>query len=353
MSEPRRDRTGARRAWRVGFWLCVVAMAAMVASVASHLGNSAELVRMRNALLLDSQPAVHDWVPQRPPAEFRVDSGADRFFAELVSAHALVVPGDDWATVRRIASHLLGRGERSGGAIQANLQDTYRRIVAGGEGYCGDFADVVTAIATAAGIPSRSWAFSFDGFGGRGHIFNEIWDRGSARWKMIDVFNNLVALDESGEPFSAIGLRGAIESGRQVAFVPIEPEARPGFRRESVALDYYRRGLPEWYLWWGSNVFEYDANPVVRVAAPFGRSLEQLAGIAAGVHPRIRILSVPANEAQRAAIERLGTQLRFIAVAFPVAFVGALGCAVVGFGRRRAVRSEAMTERPARGRPAT
>lgn len=353
MSETRRGRGGVRRAWRVGFWSCVVAMVAMVASIAPHLGGSTELVRMRNALLLDPQPAVHDWTPRQPPEGFRTDREADRFFTEVLSANALVVPGDDWATVRRIASHLLARGERSGGAIQANLHDTYRRIVARGEGYCGDFTDVVTAIATAAGIPSRSWAFSFDGFGGHGHIFNEIWDRGSGRWKMIDVFNNLVALDENGEPLSSIGLREALDGGRRVSFAAIEPAARPGFRRESVALDYYRRGLPEWYLWWGSNVFEYDANPAVRAAAPFGRSLEQLAGIAAGVHPRIRILAVPANEAQRASIEQLGAQLRLLAVAFPAAFVGALGCAIAGFGRPRAARSGEAAEDAARRRPAS
>lgn len=341
MIDTPRDRPGVTRLWRVGFWLCVAAMAAMVASVAPYLRDSAELVRMRNALLMDPQPAVHDWTPQRPPAGFRTDGGPDGFFRATVTSRALEVPGDDWATVQRIASHLLSRKERSGSAIQANLQDTYRRIVERGEGYCGDFADVVTAMATAAGIPSRSWAFSFDGFGGRGHIFNEIWDRGAQRWMMIDVFNNFVALDEAGQPYSAIGLREALSSARKVVMAPIEPAARPGFRRESVGFDYYRRGLSQWYLWWGSNVFEYDANPAVRLAAPFGRPVEQLAGIAAGVHPRIRVLATPDNASQRAAMERLGTHLRWLAFGFPLALAGAAGCALA---QRRARRTAPGTD---------
>lgn len=339
MTGARRDRTGVGRFWRVAFWLCVAAMAAMVASIAPHLGSSAELVRMRNALLMDPQPAEYDWVPTRPPEGFRTDGGPDGFFRAAVASHALQVPGDDWATVLRIASHLLSRKERSGSAIQANLHDTYRRIVERGEGYCGDFADVVTAMATAAGIPSRSWAFSFDGFGGHGHIFNEIWDRGAQRWIMIDVFNNFVAIDEAGVPYSAIGLREALSGGRKVAFAPIEPAARPGFRRESVGFDYYRRGLPQWYLWWGSNVFEYDANTAVRLAAPLGRSVEQLAGIAVGVHPRIRVLASPENAAQRAAMERLASKLRWLAFGFPLALAGAAGCALAQRRARRTARA--------------
>jgi len=35
---------------------------------------------------------------------------------------------------------------------------------------------VFSALAYASGIPVRQWSFSFEGFGGLGHIFNEIWD---------------------------------------------------------------------------------------------------------------------------------------------------------------------------------
>src|SRR5690606_37056993 len=100
-----------------------------------------------------------------------------------------VVPGDDWRTALRIGSHLLqgvisNRG--SGGPIQGSLSETLRRITERGDGYCGDYVDAFTALATEAGLFTRSWAFSFDGFGGHGHIFNEIWDRQAGTWRMID-----------------------------------------------------------------------------------------------------------------------------------------------------------------------
>src|SRR3712207_6947241 len=49
-----------------------------------------------------------------------------------------------------------------------SLEPTYEVIRNTGRGYCGDYADVYTALALAAGLSVRSWAFSFDGFGGRG-----------------------------------------------------------------------------------------------------------------------------------------------------------------------------------------
>ena len=195
-------------------------------------------------------------------------------------------------------------GRRSGGPIQADLTDTYTRITQRGEGYCGDYADSFTGFATAAGVFSRPWAFSFDGFGGHGHIFNEIWDSQNARWIMIDVFNNFYVTDASGQPLSAMAFRAALQAGAtDIKLVPVDPMARPGFKLEDKAIDYYRRGLPEWYMWWGNNVFEYDQAPLVRMLGGVHRAAEQLGGVASGVHPEIRILATEQNLAQR---ERMG-----------------------------------------------
>ena len=261
------------RLWRRGFWGCVIVLALVTVTLVPHLRNSAELVRMRNALLLQAVPATGEWTPTAPPLEFRLESApVDALYAQAVVDHTLVVPGDDWATALRIGQHLLQASGR-GGAIQSSLDDTYRRIVERGEGYCGDFVDVFTGLAHAAGLFSRAWAFSFDGFGGHG----------------------LVRVDE---------------------------EAPPSFIHEHKAWDYYRRGLPEWYLWMGNNVFEYDQSALVRGFGAAHRALEQLGGIVAGVHPGIRILETADNAAQREAMRWL--RVRLLAVV--VLSLAALGC---------------------------
>jgi hypothetical protein len=317
------------RRWRVGFWASLSLALLLVISVTPHLRDSAELVRMRNALLMDPQPAVHDWTPATVPTDFKTDHGrVEPLFAEAVARYDLAVPGDDWETALRIGRHLLGATTpaTAGHPIQSDLEDTYRRIIARGEGYCGDFADVFTGLATAAGVFSRPWAFSFEGFGGRGHIFNEVWDRRTGAWLMIDVFQNYYAAGPDDRPLSATAFREALANGATVRLLPVEPRSRPGFVRPEKAFDYYRRGLPEWYLWWGNNVLEADSEPVVRVFGSVSRSLEQLAAIAVGVHPRIRVLQTPENAPQRAAMSRLATHLHVVAVALPLALLAAAFC---------------------------
>lgn len=325
------------RFWRSCSWLGLLIAALLILPIAPHLTDSAELTRLRNALLLDSTPATFDWTPSTIPSDFRTNHHpVDPLFAEAVQRHSLSAPDDDWETALRIGRHLLRAVGQptAGGAIQSDLRDTYLRITERGEGYCGDFADVFTGLAAAAGLFSRPWAFSFEGFGGRGHIFNEVWDRRSGSWRMIDVFNNFYPVDSAGHALSAIELRTALERGTVVELVPIEPLVRPGFVQPERGIAYYRRGLREWYLWWGNNVFQYDANAFVRGLSGISRSLEQLAGIAAGVHPRIRVLQTPDNSVQLAKLQRLGTHLKILAVAIPITVLVTLLCV----WRRRCVK---------------
>lgn len=329
--------TGSRR-WFLLFWLSALLTVLTAATLVPHLSDSAELVRLRNALLLDAEPANHDWRPDAPPPTFRLEkSPPNPLFADAVARGHLRIEGDDWATALRIGKHLLAGSSRNGGAIQSSLDDTYRRITEHGDGYCGDFADVFTGLATAAGVFSRPWAFSFDGFGGRGHIFNEIWDSASQRWIMIDVFNNLYFTDEAGRAMSAVELRAALDGEQPPKIARIDADSRPGFKYDDKAIEYYRRGLPEWYMWWGNNVFEYDQAPIVRALGGTHRALEQLGGIAAGVHPRVRILEATANETARGEIADV--RLRLLAV---VGF-GALALlfALVGRTARRFAPREA------------
>lgn len=334
-------RTRLARLWFALFVVSSILTVVTAATLVPHLTDSAELVRMRNALLLQAEPAVYEWSPATPPEAFDVESAQPNpLFAKVVREHALRVEGDDWATALRIGQHLLANGKRNGGAIQSDLDDTYQRITARGDGYCGDFADVFTGLANAAGVFTRPWAFSFDGFGGRGHIFNEVWDSGGGRWIAIDVFNNMYFTDDNGRAMSAMQLHAALADDPPPRIVRIEPNARPGFKYEDKAIAYYRRGLPEWYMWWGNNVFEYDRSPLVRALGETHRALEQLGGVVAGVHPAVRILETAENLPQREAMARL--QMRLIAV---VVFGGlAFICLVAWVWTRH--RSGGAMERP-------
>lgn len=333
-------RSGVSTWLRRAFVACLVATVLGAVALVPHFRDSAELVRMRNALLLDDELAAHDWTPDSVPKGFALETAAPNpLYAEIVERAGLHSDGGDWEAALRIARHLLTQRGSRGVAIQSDLDDTYRRIMADGIGYCGDFADVFTGLANAAGVFSRPWAFSFDGFGGRGHIFNEVWDRAAGRWIMLDVFNNMYFTDASGRPLSGIALRHALVAGEPVSLVPIEPGAAPGFRYKDKALEYYRRGLPGWYMWWGNNVFENDQAPLVRLLRSTPRALEQLGGIAGGVFPHIRILADEANRGEREALARLRLHLHVLAASAGLALV--FGVATL-IARRRPAPSTLM-----------
>lgn len=341
------DMTGRGAGRRLGGWLLLFWCSAFAAVLAGttlvpHFVDSAELVRMRNSLLLDPVPARHEWTPGEAPVDFAVENRPPNpLYADVVAREKLRVEGDDWATALAIAHHLLANEQRNGGAIQSDLDETYRRITANGDGYCGDFADVFTGLASTAGVFSRPWAFSFDGFGGRGHIFNEIWESAERRWIMIDVFNNMYFTGEDGRPLSAAELHAALQGNSPLHVVPIVPTARPGFKYDVKAVDYYRRGLPEWYMWWGNNVFEYDQASLVRLFGGVSRSLEQLGGIVQGAHPHIRVLRDDANSSRLAAMQGLAWRLFVFLGALLVALLSAAIClARARRARRHAGRAE-------------
>lgn len=307
----------SERAWRRVFWGSAVLALLLVASLAPYLTSSTELVRLRNALVYESVPLDADWIPDQPPPGYRVESAKPYpSFSAAVSSKALTVPGDDWQTALRIGRYLLQRVDETSdsGPIKKGLEETHRLIVERGAGYCGDFVDTFTGLATAAGLHTRSWAFSFDGFGGHGHIFNEVWDRAAGRWLMIDVFNNYYVVDEQERPLSALEFRDRLLGGGEIDWRPVSGDARPGFKYREKALDYYRRGAPEWYMWWGDNVFEYDSHPLVSRAGVLSRALEQGAAIAVGVHPGIRVLQSPDNVQARSALAGVRIHLLVVGV---------------------------------------
>jgi len=315
----------ARAVWRrvflVGLLLAVVA----VLSLAPHLTASTDIVKLRNALLLgDNRDVDFNWAPANIPADFELERGPiDPFFAEVAERLGLAALPDDWARVAAISRHLLGSSNTlNGGAVQSDLRGTYSRITKDGDGYCGDFVRTFMAIALASGVPVRAWAFSFDGFGGHGHIWPEIWNRQSRHWQLVDVYNNYYFYETPGEPLSAMEFRGAMLSGsRTLKMAALDPTARPGWKIEEKAWDYYRSGLAEWYMLWGNNVFTYDRSSLVTLLAGVSRSLEQFGGIVQGVSPALQILVTPENQRQVKALERVRLHLQIVGAALAISFL--------------------------------
>jgi hypothetical protein len=280
----------------IGIVVNLVAVAAVVGYVLWRAYPGTEAVRLRNALLLaPGRCEDFDWIPPTFPVGFRAERlPPTREFREIVAGLDLGSLSGDWEKALALASHLI---ERAGdlGPVRADPLTTYRAI-RDGYGYCADFVKAFLALAHAAGLTARQWAFSFDGFGGHGHTLVEVFDRRRGKWLFIDVFNNFHAVDsESSEPLSALEFRKTLVAPGEGAYMRPNGAGRPGFIYPEKALDYYRRGVHQWYLWWGNAVFSYYAHPLVSAAGRLSRVLAHLAASIAGVQPRIRIYQTPEN----------------------------------------------------------
>lgn len=280
--------------------------------VAPQLRSGTELVRARHALTLGPDLALdEDWQPPMLPVGFKTETVPTMpYFVAVADRLRLETRPDDWARALAISAHLLAAPQRRGGAIRNNLATTHRRIIERGDGYCGDFVRVFVAIANAAGMTVRPWAFSFDGFGGHGHIWVEVWNRQARAWQLVDVFQNYAYTLADGVPLSARQLRSALEAhDPALRLAPLWAAAQPAWVIESKAWDYLRRGLAEWYAPWGNNVQSIDVAPPVRAVSGVSRVLETLAAIALGLRPSIRMLATPASAAQREDMRALRARL--------------------------------------------
>ncbi len=303
----------------------LLCMAALAAILVVQAFPSSEAVRLRNSVLIDpSVPSDFSWTPEHIPAGFLRDTTVTPAFADIVREIGIDRIADDKGKAVALAGHL-SENSRDERAIQSDLATTYRGIRDGG-GYCSDFTAVYLGLAKAAGLFAREWAFSFDHFGGHGHAVVEVFDRQRGQWMFIDVFNNFYPVyAESSQPLSVDEFRAFLSGqGPAVRFVKAGP-GRAGMKYEDKLLAYYRRGLDQWYLWWGNGIFTYDGHPLVSALGHVSRSLEQLGGMAAGVHPHIRILQTPTNGPMIARMTNLGMLVRGIVVAEMVLALVAVG----------------------------
>lgn len=198
-------------------------------------------------------------------------------------------------------------------------------------GYCADFVKVFLVLAHAAGITARQWSFSFDGFGGHGHTVAEIFDRERGRWLLLDVFNNFHIVDAaSGEPLGALEYRDALQGRRGLAQRRMNGPGRPGFVHEHKAVEYYLRGVDQWYLTWGNAVSSRYAHPLVRRAGRLSRVLGDLAANVIGAQPHIRIYETADNALAVRRIFALRSRLRLLlAVALLLVLTLAVQLAIV------------------------
>ena len=261
---------------------------------------STEAARLRNALLADvGDSRDFDWRPGNAPESYKEETMHataqfkgihQRLFSRFENKES------EFPRIIRIAEHLLQVEKRKSVGILADTSTAYREIIRQGAGYCADFTQVMNAMARAENIPVREWGMAFDDFGGSGHAFSEIYDTQLNKWIFIDVFNSLYVLDKANkQPLSVLEFRERLQNNQNaLEIVPIV-KSRFGFKDPEQALQYFERGKDQFYLWWGNNIYSYEDHPVVKLAAPVSRHLEQLAAIAVGVHPKIRIIGTKEN----------------------------------------------------------
>jgi hypothetical protein len=323
------DAAASRAArWRRGAWASAAVLLLCLLSLAPYLTASTELVRIRNALVLMEGGRDPFWTPDTQPSDFLQERAApDPVFAQAAQRLGLAGMATDWERVQAISKHLLSNPNLVGTPIQSRLDDTYRAILTRGTGYCGDFTRVFMGFALAAGMPVRAWSFSFDGFGGHGHIWPEIWNRQRKKWELIDIFDNTYFAREDGLPLSALEVRQAMKSvDGTVRLLRLYAGARPGYEHDDKAWEYYRRGLSEWYLAWGNNVFSEDNALLVRALTHVSRPFEQLGAILQGVYPGIVVLDDTANRDQHDSLRHLRWHLYAAGVVGTLALLSLVVC---------------------------
>lgn len=281
--------------------LLMITNAVIVLSSAGSLDGT-EIARFRNAFLAEAaEESVFQWTPASMPEDYLQETAPAP--AELRNwVQPLAQYGDVAAKALAIA-RALSVHPRYGEPIQSTTMTTLSKIVTQGTGYCVDYTKVFTALAHASGLTARQWAFSFDGFGGHGHMFSEVWDAAASQWIMVDVFHGFIPRDAStAAPLSALEFRRRLTSdSATIRWDRITPY-HFAFKNDLEALDYYRRGQWEWYLWWGNNVVAYDNDPLIAQAAHLGRLPEQVGAMLTGALPKFKVIL---NQQNRLAFERL------------------------------------------------
>jgi hypothetical protein len=304
-------------------WICVVAAAWGLLEL---LTPTTELTRFRNALLATTgEQDDFNWIPANAPDDFRQETllPPDVFMEEgrrVRSTTQLTVP-----TMSELVAHLRNQPKRKG-PIKSTTIDAYRQIVDSGRGYCADYTQVFNGLAYASGLSVREWGMSFDRFSGDGHAFNEVFDERAGQWVFIDPMNGFYVRDGAdGRPLSALEFRDRLTMHGGFESVEISPIGNTFlFDSGRDAFEYYKAAADQFFLWFGNDVFTYDAHPVVRFLGSVSRPIEQMVAIIWGIHPEIRIVPTQTNQAEIAALQRFAYKI--IGLAALLLLTGTMAC---------------------------
>jgi hypothetical protein len=265
-----------------------------------------QAVRVRNAFLLRrGRPQDFLWAPSAAPSDFRIErAAAPKPIQDAVAAAGIPGMSGDWQRALALVGMLVRHARHEGG-IQADLVTTYARIVAG-HGYCADFVRVYMAAAPRVDLFCRQWAFSFDGFGGHGHTFVEVYDRQREAWAFLDVHNNVYAVVAGAEaPADALCLHDALRDAPSTVEFRQAGPGRLGWPHPEKLLAYYVRGANHWYLWWGNDVVSRESRGLVGKIGRLSGHIAHVIGSAIGSLPPLVVLTSPENEDAIARMERL------------------------------------------------
>lgn len=296
-------RSNKRNSIKLALTLILFLICLEVSWLGINLLNGDSAVRVRNSLLaIITEYDNTDWSPDNFPKGFKRERATPpRVFTDIVSE----VINSNQSNLEKaisLAKHL----RKTPGPetpVKSDTITTYYKIVQQGLGYCADYTQVFVALAHAASIPVREWGFSIDNYGG-GHAFIEIWEPTVKKWVLIDPSSSLMAIDrKTRQPLSVIELNRTLLQGKldSIDIIPIL-EDRFGFRDAAQALEFYRSGARQFFLWWGNNIFTYEKTKSIRLAAKISRAMEQFVAILLGEHPQIMLLR---NDQNSSAIQAL------------------------------------------------
>jgi transglutaminase-like putative cysteine protease len=298
---------------RLGKWLfAIISLSIVPVWLVSLVWDPMEAGRLRNALIAEvGQPADFAWSPQDTPLDFKLENGIPSPKAREALREAQVMPEQSgFEKALALARHLLQK-KSDGEEIKSDFDTALSRITDSGTGDCADFSQVMIGLLNVAGVPARRWGFSVDGYGSNGHAFIEIYDE-KFGWIFLDVFNGFYVRDTStGIPLSTLDFRDRLASGKRDYIITKIKPGYFGFRDDDNLINYFSDGLDQYFLAWGTNLFEYEGHPLVKLGHKFSHSVEQLIGITTGIYPKMKILPVPGNSKKISALLQLKWKLYF------------------------------------------
>ncbi len=200
-------------------------------------------------------------------------------------------------TLLRIAEHMASGPGPGRGELDLDAVTTYNVILNERRGDCTDYARLFAALSYSAGLQSRIWTTSFEGFSSTGHVFSEALTN-EYGWVFVDPINSFIVVDSAGgRPLSVNEFRLRLADDDPSDSIEIRPISRErfGFDSPKHAIEYYKRGKDRFAIRMANNVLSYDGYPWVEFLRPKSKSLEQVVSLMLGALPKRYILETQGN----------------------------------------------------------